>query len=76
MSHNEFEAEVAAFILSHGVTRCPTACVVRTQATVEQADREALQRRAEEEEIRRKTRRNPLTISFGRRSSRRVEQLK
>ena len=76
MSDREFEAEVAAFILSHGVTRCPTACVVRTQATIDQADREALQQRAAAEEIRRKNQRNPLTISFGRRSLRRVEQLK
>ena len=76
MSDSEFEAEVAAFIRSHGVTRCPTACVVRTQATIDQADREALQRRAAEEEIRRKSRRNPLTISFGRRSLRRIEPLK
>jgi hypothetical protein len=73
MSHSELEAEVAAFIRSHGVTRCPTACVVRTQATIADADREALQQRAAEEEIRRKSRRNPLAISFGRRSFRHAE---
>jgi hypothetical protein len=73
MSYNEFEAEVAAFILSHGVTRCPTACAVRTQATIGQADREALQRRAAEEEIRRKRRRSPVAISFGKKALRPAE---
>ena len=71
MALSESEAEVAAFIRLHGVTRCPTACVVRTQATIDQADREALQRRAAEEEDRRKRRSNALAISFGRKSLRR-----
>ena len=48
MSQNDYEAAVAAFIRSKGVTRCPTACVVRTQGTVSLADREALQQRAVE----------------------------
>jgi hypothetical protein len=42
MSRSEYEAAVAAFIRSKGVTRCPTACVVRTQASVSAADRAAL----------------------------------
>lgn len=37
------EAQIAAFIRSKGVTRCPTACVLPTQARVSAADREALQ---------------------------------
>lgn len=69
MSRDEFESEVAAFILSHGITRCPTACVVRTQASVSPADREALQQRALEQELRRSAR---VPLSFGRKSSRRV----
>ncbi len=43
MSSNEYEAAVAAFIRSKGVTRCPTACLVRTQASVPAADRAALE---------------------------------
>jgi hypothetical protein len=65
MSQSEYEAEVAAFILSNGVTRCPTACVVRTQATVSPADREALQRRAAEIEMHRNRRRGAMPITFG-----------
>jgi hypothetical protein len=34
--------EVAEFIRVKGVTRCPTACVLPTQASVAAADREAL----------------------------------
>ncbi len=48
MSPSEYQAAVAEFIRSKGVTRCPTACVVRTQGTVSNADREALQKRAVE----------------------------
>jgi hypothetical protein len=44
MSSSEYEAVVAAFIRSNGVTRCPTACLVRTQASVPAADRAALER--------------------------------
>ncbi|MGH7030819.1 MAG: hypothetical protein ACREE9_20120 [Stellaceae bacterium] len=53
MSQSEYEAAVAAFIRNKGVTRCPTACVVRTQGAVSHADREALARRAAESEARR-----------------------
>jgi len=58
MSPSEYQAAVAEFIRSKGVTRCPTACVVRTQGTVSVADREALQKRAVEFENLR-TRRRP-----------------
>ena len=41
MSETDYEAAVAAFLRSKGVTRCPTVCVVPTQATVGEADRAA-----------------------------------
>ena len=43
MSSREYEAAVAAFVRDKGVTRCPTACLVRTQASVPAADRAALE---------------------------------
>jgi hypothetical protein len=51
--HAEDEAAVAAFIRTRGVTRCPTACVVPTQATIGADDRAALHRRWAETESRR-----------------------
>jgi hypothetical protein len=62
MSQAEYAAAIAAFIRSKGITRCPTACVVRTQGTVSKSDREALQRRAAEGEVRRirRRQRDPL----------------
>jgi hypothetical protein len=47
ISRHEDDAAVAAFIRAKGVTRCPTACVVRTQGSPAAADRQALQLRAE-----------------------------
>jgi hypothetical protein len=49
----EYEAAVAAFIRTKGITRCPTACVVQTQATIGPDDRDALHRRWAETESRR-----------------------
>jgi hypothetical protein len=43
MTSREYDAAVAAFIRNRGVTRCPTACLVRTQASVSPADRAALE---------------------------------
>jgi hypothetical protein len=40
------EAAVAEFIRNKGVTRCPTACVLPTQGSVAEADREALEEHA------------------------------
>ncbi|MGH7061050.1 MAG: hypothetical protein ACREFH_11720 [Stellaceae bacterium] len=57
MSRSDQDAAVVAFIRTNGVTRCPTACLVRTQGTVSPADREALQKRAIEAEILRSRRR-------------------
>jgi len=41
MSEADYEAAVAAFLRTKGVTRCPTVCVIPTQATVAEADRAA-----------------------------------
>ncbi|HTV88167.1 MAG TPA: hypothetical protein VME41_04045 [Stellaceae bacterium] len=57
MTQQEHDAAIAAFIKNRGVTRCPTACAVPTNASVAAADREALRRRAEEQEARREERR-------------------
>jgi hypothetical protein len=63
MSQSEYEAAVAAFIQTRGVTRCPTACAVKTQGTVSLADREALQRRADEIEQLRLHRRSRYPVA-------------
>jgi len=44
MHREEHEAAVAAFIRNDGITRCPTACALPSQATPGPADRVALQR--------------------------------
>ena len=41
MSEADYEAAIAAYLRTKGVTRCPTVCVVPTQATVAEADRAA-----------------------------------
>ena len=46
MCSEEYEAAVAAFIGRNGVTRCPTACALPTQAATAAADQAALQRYA------------------------------
>jgi len=46
MRQEEYEAAVAAFIRSKGITRCPTACALSTQGTVPAADRGELERHA------------------------------
>jgi hypothetical protein len=46
MCLEEYEAAVAAFIRSKGITRCPTACALPTQGVVPAADRAALERYA------------------------------
>ena len=43
ISASDHEAAVAEFIRNRGVTRCPTACLARTQASVPEADRTALE---------------------------------
>lgn len=46
MFQSEFEAAVAEFIRSKGITRCPTVCLAPTQGEVDATDQIALQRRA------------------------------
>jgi hypothetical protein len=41
MSEADYDAAVAAYLRTKGVTRCPTVCAVPTQATVAEADRAA-----------------------------------
>jgi hypothetical protein len=60
MSSSEYEAAVAAFVRNKGVTRCPTACLVRTQASVPAADRAALK---EYEATRERSRRESLAAA-------------
>ncbi len=53
----EYARAVAQFISKKGVTRCPTACVVPTRASVSDADRAALRNHAETREAVRQARR-------------------
>ena len=39
MAQTDYEAAVAQFLRTKGVTRCPTVCVVPTQATIGDSDR-------------------------------------
>ena len=55
-SSGDYDDAVAAFIRNKGITRCPTACLVRTQASVPAADRAALEQyEAERDRSRRET---------------------
>lgn len=60
MSTRNYEAEIAAFIRTKGVTRCPTACAAPTHASGSAADREALRQRAERLEALRQERSQSL----------------
>jgi hypothetical protein len=42
MSQTDYEKAVAEFLNKKSVTRCPTACVLPTRASVAEADRVAL----------------------------------
>jgi hypothetical protein len=42
MSETEYASAIAEFLSKKHVTRCPTACVVPTRASVTDADRAAL----------------------------------
>ena len=50
MSRNEYEAAIAEFMRTKGITRCPTACAVPTHADVPDTDRVALRSYAEAKE--------------------------
>jgi len=41
MSQVDYEAAIAEFLRTREITRCPTVCVVPTQATIADADRAA-----------------------------------
>ena len=41
MPETDYETAIAQFLLTKGITRCPTVCAVPTQATVADADRAA-----------------------------------
>jgi len=43
---SDFDIVVAEFIRTRGITRCPTACVLPTQGSVDAADRAALEEHA------------------------------
>ena len=42
ISETEYARAIAEFLLKRTVTRCPTACVVPTRASLTEADRTAL----------------------------------
>jgi len=42
MGEDDYEAAVAAFLRTKGITRCPTACALPTQGTIAATDRAAL----------------------------------
>jgi hypothetical protein len=60
MHDDEYRAAVAAFIRAKGITRCPTACALPTQATVPAADRAALEDYAKTREKRAMARQQSL----------------
>jgi hypothetical protein len=43
---SDYESVIAEFIRTKGVTRCPTACVLPTQGSIDPADQAALERHA------------------------------
>ena len=42
----DYDTVIAEFIRTRGITRCPTACVLPTQGSVDEADRAALEEHA------------------------------
>jgi len=43
---SDYEAVIAEFIRTKGITRCPTACVLPTQGSIDAADQAALEKHA------------------------------
>jgi hypothetical protein len=43
---SDYESVIAEFIRTKGVTRCPTACVLPTQGSIDPADQAALEKHA------------------------------
>jgi hypothetical protein len=46
VTSGDCETVIAEFIRTRGITRCPTACVLPTQGSVDEADRAALEEHA------------------------------
>jgi hypothetical protein len=51
----DYDSVIAEFIRTRGITRCPTACVLPTQGSVDAADRAALEQHAMTQERSRQT---------------------
>ena len=51
----DYEGVIAEFIRTKGITRCPTACVLPTQGSIDPADQAALERHAVAQERLRQT---------------------
>ena len=47
---DQSDTVIAEFIRTRGITRCPTACVLPTQGSVDEADRAALEEHATAQE--------------------------
>jgi hypothetical protein len=54
MRQTDYEAALADFLRNKGVTRCPTACVAPTRATVADADRATLRSYEDTREVARR----------------------
>jgi hypothetical protein len=52
---SNYEAVIAEFVRTKGITRCPTACVLPTQGSIGAADRVALEKHAVAQERVRQT---------------------
>ena len=52
---SDHEAVIAEFIRTKGITRCPTACVLPTQGSIDAADQAALEKHAVAQERLRQT---------------------
>ena len=52
---SDYEAVIAEFVRTKGITRCPTACVLPTQGSIDPADQVALEKHAVAQERLRQT---------------------
>jgi hypothetical protein len=52
---SDYDAVIAEFIRTKGITRCPTACVSPTQGSIDAADQAALEKHAVAQERLRQT---------------------
>jgi hypothetical protein len=61
---SDYEAVIAEFIRTKGITRCPTACVLPTQGSIGAADRVELEKHAVAQERVRQTKAAARTRLF------------